>query len=249
MDIPDPGSKKDREACRLAFPLVVVREKEVVMRKIVVGAFVSLDWVIQSPGAPEEDPNEDFDLGGWVPGYWDKVVDGALEEMFVRPYELLLGRKTYDIFAAHWPRITDPKDQNYAVAEQFNRITKHVATHRPESLAWNNSRALGPDPIAALRALKRQDGPLLLTQGSSAFLQTLFASDVVDELCLLTFPVLLGKGKRLFERGVMPAGFRAERSQVSPNGVVITTYARMGEVKRGSFQQPDSTTGSARTDG
>jgi dihydrofolate reductase len=206
------------------------------MRKIVVGAFVSLDGVMQAPGGPEEDPTGGFEHGGWVAGYFDEVVGAAMGEIFSTPYELLLGRKTYDIFAAHWPHITDPKAPDYAIAEQFNRITKHVATHRPESLAWKNSRALGPDPVAKLRALKKEDGPALLTQGSSDFLQTLFANDLVDELRVLVFPIVLGKGKRLFGGGAKPAGFRLQSSTVSPNGVVIASYQRAGEVKKGSFQ-------------
>jgi dihydrofolate reductase len=190
---------------------------------------------MQAPGGPEEDPTGGFEDGGWVAGYFDEVCGAAMGEIFSAPYELLLGRKTYDIFAAHWPHITDPRSPDFAIAEQFNRITKHVATRRPESLAWKNSRALGPDPVGKLRALKREDGPSLLTQGSSDFLQTLFASDLVDELRLLVFPIVLGNGKRLFERGAKPAGFRLQSSQVSPNGVVIASYVRAGDVKKGSF--------------
>jgi dihydrofolate reductase len=206
------------------------------MRKIIVGAFVSLDGVMQAPGGPREDPTGGFELGGWVAGYFDEVTGAAVGEMFSAPYELLLGRKTYDIFAAHWPHITDPGAADFAIAEQFNRITKHVATHRPESLKWKNSRALGADPVAALRELKKGEGPALLTQGSSDFVQTLFANDLVDELRLQHFPIVLGKGKRLFGSGARPAGFRLERSQTSPSGVVIASYTRAGEVKRGSFQ-------------
>ncbi len=206
------------------------------MRKIIVAAFVSLDGVMQAPGGPKEDPSGGFELGGWVAGYFDEVVGSAMGEIFSAPYELLLGRKTYDIFAAHWPRITDPKQPDFAIAEQFNRIAKHVATHRPESLAWNNSRALGADPVARLRELKKEDGPTLLTQGSSDFVQTLFANDLVDELRVLTFPIVLGKGKRLFGGGAAPAGFRLVSSKASPSGVVIASYARAGEVKRGSFE-------------
>ena len=206
------------------------------MRKIIVCAFVSLDGVMQAPGGPKEDPTGGFEMGGWVAGYFDDVVGAAMGEILSRPYELLLGRRTYDIFAAHWPHITDPKMPDYPIAEQFNRITKYVATHRPESLAWKNSRALGSDPVAALRDLKKGDGPDLMTQGSSDFVQTLFANDLADELRVLTFPILLGKGKRLFGGTAKPAGFRLESSKGSPNGVVITAYARAGEVKRGDFQ-------------
>jgi dihydrofolate reductase len=210
-------------------------EREDIMRKIIVGAFVSLDGVMQAPGGPQEDPTGGFELGGWVAGYFDDVVGSAVGEMFGTPYELLLGRKTYDIFAAHWPHITDESQPDYAIAEQFNRITKHVATHRPDSLKWKNSRALGPDPVAALRELKKTNGPTLLTQGSSDFLQTLFASDLVDELRVITFPIVLGKGKRLFGGSAQPAGWRLQSSKVSPNGVVISSYVRAGAVKTGSF--------------
>jgi dihydrofolate reductase len=192
---------------------------------------------MQGPGGPEEDPTGGFDQGGWVAGSFDDVVGAAIGEMFFStPYELLLGRKTYDIFAAHWPHITDRAAPDFAIAEQFNRIAKHVATHRPESLAWKNSHALGADPVARLRALKKEAGPTLLTQGSTDFLQTLFANDLVDELRLLSFPIVLGKGKRLFAASAKPAGFRLESSRVSPSGVVMASYARAGGVKKASFQ-------------
>ncbi|MGH7434533.1 MAG: dihydrofolate reductase family protein [Polyangiaceae bacterium] len=206
------------------------------MRKIIVCAFVSLDGVMQAPGGPAEDPTGGFEMGGWVAGYFDDVVGAAMGEIFSKPYELLLGRKTYDIFAAHWQHITDPKMPDYPIAEQFNRITKYVATHRPESLTWKNSRALGPDPVAALRELKKGEGPDLMTQGSSDFLQTVFANDLADELRVLTFPMVLGKGKRLFGGAAKPVGFRLESTKGSPNGVVISSYTRAGQVKRGDFQ-------------
>jgi dihydrofolate reductase len=211
------------------------------MRKIVVGAFVSLDGVMQAPGGPQEDEAGGFNQGGWVAGYFDDVLGAAVGEMFSRPYELLLGRKTYDIFAAHWPHITDPSAPDYPIAEQFNRIAKHVATHRPESLAWKNSHALGPDPVAKLRELRKSDGPALLTQGSSELVQTLFSHDLVDELRLYSFPIVLGKGKRLFGANAQPGGFRLESSKTSPNGIVIASYARAGEVKRGSFALAEPT--------
>src|SRR5262245_60757318 len=163
------------------------------MRKIIVSAFVSLDGVMQAPGGPEEAPSGGFELGGLVAGHLHDDVGSAMGEIFSPPYELLLGRRTYDIFAAHWPYITDPTVPDFAIAEQFNRITKYVATHRPESLTWKNSRALGSDPGAKLRELKKEDGPALLTQGSSVFLQTLFASDLVAELRILSFPIVLGR--------------------------------------------------------
>lgn len=205
------------------------------MRKIIVGAFVSVDGVIQAPGGPDEDRSGDFAYGGWVAGYADDVFGAAIGKLFEVPYELLLGRKTYDIFASYWPHYTDPSKPDYAIAEQFNRIRKHVATHRPESLAWHNSHALLPDPVTALRALKQGEGPALLTQGSSELVHLLFAHDLVDELHLFVFPVVLGRGKRLFGADAHPAGFSLQASNVSPNGIVIASYTRAGEVKTGSF--------------
>ena len=205
------------------------------MRKVVVAAFVSVDGVMQAPGAPEEDRTGGFTHGGWVAGYFDEVVGGAIGESFSRPYELLLGRKTYDIFAAHWPHITDPKSEDFAIAEQFNRVRKHVATHRPGGPSPRKSSPRGSDPIARLHQLTKEDGPDLLTQGSSELVHALFAHDVVDELRVLTFPIVLGDGKRLFDRGSKPVGLRLESTKTSPSGVVIASYVRAGEVKTGSF--------------
>jgi dihydrofolate reductase len=211
------------------------------MRTIVIGAMVSLDGVMQAPGGPDEDPTGGFRFGGWVAPLWDDVMGAALDESFAAPFDLLLGRNTYDIFAAHWQYIdVDPSssrfdEMNAGIARKFNACTKYVATHRPESLTWENSRGLGPDVVGALRALKKEDGPTLLTQGSCALLQTLLANDLVDELRLLTFPVVLGRGKRLFGEGTAPGALRLARSVVSPSGVVAATYERAGEVRTGSF--------------
>jgi dihydrofolate reductase len=217
------------------------------MRKIIVGAFVSLDGVMQAPGGPDEDPTGGFKYGGWVAPLWDDVTGKAMDESFAKPYDLLLGRKTYDIFAAYWPYVkTDPKASDFdalnaQIAEQFNRVTKYVATHRPESLTWQNSRGLGTDVVATLRELKRQDGPALLTQGSTELVHTLFANDLVDELRVLTYPLVLGRGKRLFDAGSKPAALSLLQSKVSPNGVVIATYVRAGDVKTGSFALAEPT--------
>jgi dihydrofolate reductase len=216
------------------------------MRKIVVGAFVSLDGVMQAPGGPQEDPTGGFRHGGWTVPYWDDVTGAAMGETFSVPFDLLLGRKTYDIFAAHWPYVKmDPQASdfdalNVEIARRFNAITKYVATHRPESLTWQNSRGLGTDVVAAVRELKKQDGPSLLTQGSSELVHLLLTHDLVDELRLLTYPLVLGRGKRLFVTDAAPAAFQLVTSKVSPNGAVIATYARAGEVKTGSFamEQP-----------
>jgi dihydrofolate reductase len=211
------------------------------MRKIVAGAFISLDGVMQAPGGPEEDPTGGFKVGGWTTTYWDDVIGHAMSEGFSQPFDLLLGRKTYDIFAAHWPFVeTDPKASafdalNVQIANMFNNLTKYVATHHPDTLTWRNSRALGNDAVAAVRELKKGDGPQLLTQGSTELLQLLLAHDLIDELRLLTYPLVLGKGKRLFGEGAIPAAFKLVKSAVSPSGVFIATYERAGEIQTGSF--------------
>lgn len=217
------------------------------MRKIVVGAFMSLDGVMQAPGGPEEDPTGGFEHGGWTTAFWDDVIGAAMGESFAEPFDLLLGRKTYDIFAAHWPYVArDPEAAgfdrlNVEIAERFDAITKYVATHRPDSLGWKNSKGLGADPVAALRALKKEDGPRLLTQGSSELVHLLFENDLVDELRLLTHPVVLGKGKRLFGQASFPRTLKLVKSTTSPSGTIISTYERAGEVKTGSFAMAEPT--------
>ncbi|UDL88867.1 dihydrofolate reductase family protein [Mesorhizobium sp. PAMC28654] len=202
------------------------------MRKIIAATFVSLDGVMQAPGGPEEDPAGGFKFGGWTFHYWDDAMGAVMGETFSKPYALLLGRKTYDIFAAHWPHQKDDP-----IAESFNAVTKYVATHRPDSLSWQNSQPLGPDVVATLRKLKTEDGPDLLLQGSSDLIQTLLAHDLIDEISLLIFPLVLGKGKRLFGEGTMPAAFKLTRSQTSSTGVIMASYERSGEIKTGSFAQ------------
>jgi dihydrofolate reductase len=211
------------------------------MRKIVIGAFVSLDGVMQAPGGPEEDTSGGFTLGGWTVPFWDDVIGAAMGESFATPFDLLLGRRTYDIFAGHWPKVPrEPGAKGYdagsaGIAERFDAITKYVATHRPESLAWKNSRGLGTDVAGALRDLKKADGPTLLTQGSTELVHLLLENDLADELRLLVYPIVIGKGKRLFERGSAPAAFELTKSTVSPKGVILATYARKGDVQTGSF--------------
>lgn len=201
------------------------------MREIVCAAFVSLDGVMQAPGGPEEDPTGGFRHGGWTVPYWDDRMGEAMEETFRRPFDLLLGRKTYDIFAAHWPYA-----ENDPIGEAFGKATKYVASrNRDLALAWENSTLLGRDVVAALRDLKASDGPTLLVQGSSDLNQTLIASDLIDEYRLLIFPLLLGRGKKLFDGGASPAGLKLVRSQSSSTGVIMATYARAGDVATGSF--------------
>ena len=211
------------------------------MRKIVVSAFTSIDGVMQAPGGPEEDTSGGFELGGWTQPFFDESVGAAIGEMFGEPFDLLLGRRTYEIFAGHWPKVAaDPKLVNgdeamMQIARTFDACTKYVATHRPESLAWVNSKGLGADPVAALRALKKEEGPKLLTQGSSELVHLLLESDLVDELRLIVYPAVLGKGKRLFSEKGVPRTQRLVKSKVAANGTFIATYERAGEVKTGSF--------------
>ncbi|PBB66600.1 dihydrofolate reductase [Mesorhizobium sp. WSM4312] len=199
------------------------------MRRIIAATFVSLDGVMQAPGGPEEDPVGGFKFGGWTFHYFDEVGGAAMDELFSKPFALLLGRRTYDIFAAYWPYQKDP------IADAFNPATKYVATHRPDTLTWQNTQWLGEDIVAALRRLKQEDGPDLLIQGSADLIQTLLANGLIDEIRLMIFPLLLGKGKRLFGEDAMPAAFKLVKSQTSSTGVIIASYERAGEIEVGSF--------------
>ena len=206
------------------------------MRKIVVATFTSLDGVMQAPGGPSEDPTGGFTFRGWTAPYFDETLGASLGEIFGRPFDLLLGRKTYDIFAAHWPYVTDPNDP---IAASFNRVTKYVASRSKPGLSWQNSQWLGEDSVAALKRLKSEDGPDLLVQGSSEFLQTLWKHGLVNEFSALIFPVVLGKGKRLFGDGATPAGLKLVKSQSYPTGVIVANYNPDGAVKTGDFQLPE----------
>ncbi len=208
------------------------------MRKVVAATFLSLDGVMQAPGGPDEDPTGGFTLGGWTVNYWDDVMREAMAEIFSEPFELLLGRKTYDIFAAHWPYV----GEDHPIGSLFNSVTKYVATRSAEPLTWQNSVAIKGDVTAAVKKLKHGDGPVLLLQGSGDLIQTLLAADLIDEFRLLIFPLLLGRGKRLFGKGALPAALKLTGSKVSTTGVTINTYAREGEIKTGSFaaQEPSA---------
>ena len=203
------------------------------MRRITISTFLSLDGVLQSPGGPAEDPTGGFAFGGWVAPHFDPALGATMGEIFSRPFDLLLGRKTYDIFAAHWPYVTDPNDP---IAGLFNRVTKYVASRAKPNFAWQNSEWLGEDTAATLKKLKSEDGPDLVVQGSGELIQTLWKNDLVDEFSVLTFPVVLGKGKRLFGEGVVPAGLKLVNSQSYPTGVIRARYQPDGAVKAGDFQ-------------
>jgi dihydrofolate reductase len=202
------------------------------MRKVVAGAFMSLDGVMQAPGGPSEDPTGGFAYGGWVAPHWDDTIGVFMDAMFAQPYDLLLGRKTYEIFAAHWPYM--PQDD--PLAASFNKVNKYVATASDQEFSWVNTVPLRGDAAGQIAQLKTEDGPTLLTQGSTVLLQTLLAHQLVDELWLLVFPVLLGRGKRLFGNGTKPEALRLTRSQTSNTGVIMSVYERAGAVPTGSFQ-------------
>ncbi len=212
------------------------------MRKIISAAFVSLDGVMQAPGGPEEDPTGGFEYGGWTAPYWDENFGQGTAENFGRPFDLLLGRKTYEIWAGYWPHVdVDPSASTFnelmaAIANNFNSATKYVATRSEPELTWQNSKWLGDDAVASVRDLKAGDGTDLLIQGSSDFSQSLIAADLIDEYRLLIYPLILGKGKRLFGEGVVPVAFKLTRSVASPSGVIVASYERDGDIKTGSFE-------------
>ena len=192
---------------------------------------MTMDGVLQAPGGPEEDRSEDFAFGGWMFAYReDESMDISDWGFDAQNRELVLGRKTYDIFAAHWPYVTDDP-----IGPLFDKVTKYVATHRPGSLTWKNTKPLGDDIPGAIAALKREDGPDLLIQGSSELIQTLLAHDLIDRFQLMVMPLVLGPGKKLFGDGAMPAAMKLAFSKVSTTGVVVASYERDGEVQTGSF--------------
>jgi dihydrofolate reductase len=199
------------------------------VRKLKVSTFVTLDGVMQAPGGPDEDRSGGFTHGGWSAGYWDDQMGQVMSEFMGRPFELLLGRKTYEIFAAHWPHSTEPG------ADVLNRARKHVASRTLQSVEWNNSTLIRGDVATYVSELKRQSGPEIQVHGSGDLLQTLFRNDLVDEFHVWTFPVVLGSGKRLFAGGAIPAGLKVDAVKTSTTGVVIAIYERAGAIKYGSF--------------
>ena len=203
------------------------------MRKIVVLSFITLDGVMQAPGGPEEDPTGGFKHGGWTVGYFDDFLGKVMGEQMGKPFDLLLGRKTYEIFAAYWPFVKDGPDR--AIAARINKAKKYVASKTLRKLDWSNSELLKGDVPKEITRLKEQDGPDIQVHGSGNLIQTLLKHDLVDEFWLKTFPVTLGRGKRLFADGTIPIGFKLLESQTSPSGVIVARYTRAGEVKTGSF--------------
>jgi dihydrofolate reductase len=199
------------------------------MRKIIVQEFITLDGVIQAPGGPEEDKSSGFKYGGWTAPYFYEADEAAGEFMQknLEISDFLLGRKTYDIFAAYWPEHAD----NWP---GINDVTKYVVSDKPIDLTWKNSLLISGDVVTRIKDLKSGDGSILKVIGSGKFAQTLFKHDLVDELWLMIFPVTLGNGKRLFDDGTIPAAFTITDSLVTSNGVIFANYKRAGEVKTGT---------------
>ena len=198
------------------------------MRKIIVLTFMSLDGVMQGPGGPTEDTSGNFTLGGWTVPYFDEFLGDVMTEQMSSPFDLLLGRKTFEIFASYWPHHEEE-------GAGINKATKYVASNTLTSHEWNTSVFLNGNVVDEIRKLKQEDGPDLQVHGSGALIQTLLEHDLVDEFWLKIFPVTLGTGKRLFAQGTIPAAFSLVDSRTSPAGVIVATLKRAGDVKTGSF--------------
>jgi dihydrofolate reductase len=205
------------------------------MRKLVVTTFLTLDGVMQAPGGPEEDPTSGFTHGGWSVRYWDDLMNEEMGSFMGRPFDLLLGRRTYEIFAAYWPNAAGQPG-----ADVLNGARKHVASRTLERTDWQNSTLIRGDVVEYVRALKDQSGPEVQVHGSGHLIQTLLQHDLIDGFHLMIFPVLLGEGKRLFGDGTIPAGLRLVESKTSGSGVIIGMYERAGAIDYGSFATEES---------
>jgi dihydrofolate reductase len=201
------------------------------MRRLIASTFASLDGIMQGPGGPEEDPTGGFALGGWMFGYEDESTDISAAGFDGKDRELVLGRRTYQIFEAYWPYQPD----DHPIAKTLNAAKKHVASRTLTKLHWNNSTLLHGDVMPAIIALKAQPGPDLQMIGSGNLIQTLQAASLIDEYNVWTFPVVLGRGKRLFSEAARPSALRLVRFQVSTTGVVMSTYLPGGDIQPGSF--------------
>jgi dihydrofolate reductase len=197
------------------------------MRRLTGAVFQSLDGVMQAPGGPEEDPTSDFRFGGWAYPFWD---DSPFDDVIMAEYDLLLGKRTYDIFAAYWP-----DNQDNPIGEKFQRINKYVLTHSDKPLEWANSHRIAGKTADAVAELKRSEGRDLLIQGSSTLYVPLLAEGLIDRLILMTFPVILGAGKRIFDGSQAPGALKLTDHSVSGTGVVFAAYEPAGEVQTGTF--------------
>jgi dihydrofolate reductase len=202
------------------------------MRKIITTTFVTMDGVMQAPGGPEEDTSNNFKWGGWSFHYWDDMMSNTMDGFISQPFDLLLGRKTYDIFSAYWPDI-----KNDAIADSFNSTAKYVVSHNKLDLSWSNSKLVTGDVPAELKKLKQSSGNDLWVHGSGNLIQTLLKNQLVDRMYIWTFPITTGSGKKLLETGILPKAWKATESNLSSTGVIITSYEPAGEIVPGSFAQ------------
>jgi len=200
------------------------------MRQLIVQTFLTLDGVMQAPGGPEEDDSGGFSHGGWSVNYWNEQMGEIMDEATSNPFAMVLGRKTYDIMAAHWPHA--PEESG---AKVFNDATKYVASRSRPNLEWGNSVLIEGDAADGIAALKQEDGPELQVHGSGNLSQTLLRHNFVDQFRLWVFPLVVGAGKRLFAEGTIPSGLRLLDSKVSTTGVVMGTYEPTGDIVTGSF--------------
>jgi dihydrofolate reductase len=200
------------------------------MRNLTGAVFLSLDGIMQAPGGPEEDQSGGFQFGGWTAPFWDEDM-GPFEKILGSEYDLLLAKRTYDIFSAYWPY-----NQDNPIGARFQRINKYVLTHSDEPLSWENSHKLSGDTAAAVEELKRSEGRDLLIQGSSTLYTPLISAGLIDRLVLMTFPVVLGEGKSIFDGSLKPRGLKLVDSFVSGTGVVTAIYEPAGDVKTGTFE-------------
>ncbi|MFN8468603.1 MAG: dihydrofolate reductase family protein [Caldilineaceae bacterium] len=200
------------------------------MRKIIVLTFVTLDGVMQAPGGPTEDPSGNFTYGGWLVPYFDDVLGATMAEQMGKPFDLLLGRKTFEIFASYWPHHEEE-------GAGINQATKYVVSHTLRAHDWKKSVFINGDVEEEIKRLKQQSGPDIQVHGSSNLIQTLLEYDLIDELWLKIFPVTLGTGKRLFGSGTIPAAYAVVESKTTPSGVIIATFKRAGELKTGSVPE------------
>ena len=201
------------------------------MRKIITTTFVSMDGVMQAPGGPKEDTSGEFEYGGWQFGWEDEITGKIIEEFMTTPSELLLGRRTYEIFAGYWPKHPEIE----LVAKPFNATRKYVVSHAPMELSWNNSALIIGDVVAEIQKLKTLDGPDLWVWGSGNLIQTLLRHNLIDRMHIWTHPVTIGTGKKLFAKGTQPQSFKLVDSKISTKGVIFATYEPAGELRTGSF--------------
>lgn len=199
------------------------------MRKIVVFSMISLDGVMQAPGGPQEDTSGGFQYGGWTAPYVNESFSPIINKELSTPFDLLLGRTTYEIWVSYWPKHTGP------IADPFNTATKYVVSDEVIDLNWKESILIHDDVVNTIKALKKEDGPMLQVHGSGKLIQTLLKNDLIDELRLRIFPVTIGTGKRLFAEGTIPTSFKLTDSQALPTGIILANYKRSGEFTTGSI--------------